>query len=52
MNFNNKISCVGYGNLFYFKDGDILQLLHIQVERMPVENEYTSVIFIECTEII
>ena len=50
MSFKNKISFVGDG--FTPNEDDKLHLVNIQKERLPVQNEYTSVIFIECTEMV
>ena len=48
----NKISCVGNGRFFYFGDYGKLELLYIQKEIFTFGKICTSVLFIECTEII
>ena len=49
--FKNNIGCVGGRNLFYFNEVVKIQLLHVQKQRLTVENEYTSVLLIGLTEI-
>ena len=44
-----NISCFGDGKFFYSNNDGKLQLLNIKNQIFPVENEFTSVIFIECT---
>ena len=52
LNFKNNTSCFGDGKLFSVDGNGKLQILYILKQIFLVENEYTSFLFIECTEII
>ena len=51
LHLKNKISCVAGGNLFIFNDYGEIQKFYVKKEKLPVQNDLSSVLFVKCSEI-
>ena len=50
--FRDKISCDGDGIFLYFDENGVFQNYHVKNEQLQVQDDYLSVLFVECNYMV